>query len=169
MLCDELVSEMILGSVECLGRGDVLCLYARLRLALEAAIQRAFYRLMGIEWGEALKRISHRSRFAASFTASMIKNLRGVHGVRKRWILRTYLRLGTWLHPSVEMRRCGGRPPLDEELVVDVLDAITYLCSYAAGGVPKNLAEVSELCTLRNTAKLLRKVSPEGGMFNKNK
>ena len=138
--------------------GDALCLYSRLRLALEAALQYAYYRLQGVEWSEALARIRHRSRFAASFTASMIKELRGVHGSRKRWLLRVYLSLGSWLHPSIELHEANGEPPLDEELACEVLDAITYVLLIAGCSLP-GVEDVAAECGLEKTGRLLARRS----------
>jgi hypothetical protein len=115
---------------------DTFCLYARLRLALEAAIQDAYYKLLGVEAGEAERRIAVRSRYYASFTASMIKGLKGVHGSRRRWLLRVYLKLGDWLHPTSKLHSAGGMPVLDAELVREVLDAIGYTLLLAGYSIP---------------------------------
>jgi len=148
-----LVSRALRGAAGALG-GDVFCAYAWLRLGFEAAGQHAYYALLGIEWSEALERISRRSRFAASFTASMVKGLRGVHGSRRKWLLRTYLRLNEWLHPSIALYRAGGVPVPDAGLVRSVADSIAYLCSLA--GVEPG-EEAVRSCGLEKTWRLLER------------
>ncbi|ABM81278.1 hypothetical protein [Hyperthermus butylicus] len=140
------------------GAGDVFCLYSRLRLAFEAAVQYAYYWLQGLEWEKALARIRHRSRFAASFTATMIKELRGVHGSRKRWLLHIYLSLGAWLHPSIELHEANGEPLLDEELVGEVLDAIAYTLLVAGCSLP-GLEDKTMGCGFEKTGRLLARRS----------
>lgn len=154
--CDALVAAALVRAAGSLSTGDVFCTYAWLKLALEAAVQRAYYTMLGVPWEEALRRIARRSRSAASFTASMVRQLRGIHGVRRRWVLRTYLRLGTWLHPSIEMRRAGGLVTLDEELVRDVLDAIAYLC-LTIDEMGDGLRDAVGTCGLEKTGRLLSK------------
>ena len=137
-----------------LENGDPVCAYSWLRLGLETAAQYAYYSLQGIAWSEALERIRRRSRAAASFTATMIKGLRGVHASRRRWILRVYLWLGDYLHPSAEMHAASGEPGLREELVREVLDTITYLCLVTR----RELALQERLvagCGLEKTGRLL--------------
>ena len=46
--CDELAASALRKARESLERGDTFCTYAWLKLALEAAIQRTYYTLMGI-------------------------------------------------------------------------------------------------------------------------
>ena len=70
-------------ALRALAANNAVCGYTWLRLALESTVQYTYYKLLGVEWSEALKRISKRSRFAASFSATMIKELKGVHGSRK--------------------------------------------------------------------------------------
>ena len=123
-------------------------------LGLEAATQYAYYLLQGVGWSEALERIRRRSRAAASFTATMIKRLRGVHGSRRRWILRVYLWLGEYLHPSAEMHAASGEPGLREELVREVLDAIAYLCLVAGRELLLRSGLVAG-CGLEKTRRLL--------------
>jgi hypothetical protein len=139
--------------------GDAYCAYSWLRLGLEAAIQYAYYVLQGVGWEEALQRIARRSKGAASFTATMIKMLRGVHGSRRRWILRVYLGLGEWLHPSISVHRVGGRIILDEGLVREVLDAISYVCCLTGSCVSLDTARS---CGLEKTRRLLLRRASSG-------
>ncbi len=126
-----LLPRSLLAARRALESGDPVCVYSWLRIGLEAATQYAYYLLQSVGWTEALERIRRRSRAAASFTATMIKRLRGVHGSRRRWILRVYLELGEYLHPSAEMHAASGEPGLRDELVREVLDAVAYLCLIA--------------------------------------
>ncbi len=154
-----LLQRSLLAARRALEQGDAVCAYSWLRLGLEAATQYAYYLLQGIDWDKALERIRRRSRAAASFTATMIKRLRGVHGSRKHWILRVYLWLGEYLHPSAEMHAASGEPGLREELVREVLDAIAYLC-LVAGREPLLQDGLVAGCGLEKTGRLLARRSP---------
>jgi len=134
---------------------DTFCLYSRLRLAFEAAVQHAYYKLMGVDESEAMASIARRSRFYASFTAGMVKQLKGVHGSRRRWMLNVYLKLGSWLHPTANLHRASGEPPLDEKLIVETLDAIAYVMAVTSC----HLLELGEAekCRFERTARLLRR------------
>jgi hypothetical protein len=132
--------------------GDTFCIYARLRLAMEAAVQEAYYKLLGVEPGEAERRIAVRSRYYASFTASMVKQLRGVHGSRRRWLLKVYLRLGEWLHPTAKLHKARGTPPLDDSLLLEALDAIGYTLLIAGYSTPSR--SLAEACGLEKSFRL---------------
>ncbi len=114
----------LLGSLRC---GLRLAAAAAAKLLLEAAVQRAYYALQGVGEAEALARVRARSRAAASFTATMIRRLRGVHGSRKAWILRVYLRVAELVHPSARLHEAGGPAAPPEELLREVVDAVLYL------------------------------------------
>ncbi len=151
----------VLGELtECLRCGLKAACAALAKLSMEVAVQSAYYRLMGVSVEEAVRRISVRSRAAASFTASMIKSLRGVHGQRKKWILNTYLKVASYVHPSTKLHKAGSTVALPSELLLQVLDVIAYLESIA--GRPVDL-EYASRCDLEKTLRLLsRRGSLEG-------
>ncbi len=132
---------------------DTFCTYARLRLALEAMVQHAYYKLLGVSEEEAERRIRVRSKYYASFTVNMIRRLRGVHGARRRWLIKVYLRLGEWLHPTARLRKAAGSPPADPLLLMEVLDAIGYLALITGGNMPS--WQLAERCGLEKSLRLL--------------
>ncbi len=135
----------------CLECGLAVACYALLKLMLETAVQHAYYDLIGVSDEEALKRITKRSRGAASFRATMIKGLKGVHGSRKNWMLKLYLALSEFTHPSDRLHK--GFPQLNEDLVLEVFDAILYL--YALRGI--DVASAAKSCGSEKTLKLLQR------------
>jgi hypothetical protein len=148
----QLPSVSLREALRALAANNAVCGYTWLRLALESTVQYTYYKLLGVEWSEALKRISKRSRFAASFSATMIKELKGVHGSRKKWIMRVYLRLNEWLHPSIQMISLGGINIVDWDLVREVLDVIAYLAVLIGSNIDYVLAS---RCGLEKTLRLL--------------
>ncbi len=130
---------------------SVICVYSTLRLLLEASVQYAYYLLMGFSEHDLLSLVARRERSYASFTATMVKRLKGVHGSRKKWILRTYLRLGEYTHPTTKV--WSGALILDEDLLVEALDAVTYVLLFARRDLRKLFPR--NHCRLSKTLKLL--------------
>ncbi len=118
------VAEVIIGEAS-EGRCHPLTFYALLKLLLESIAQVVYYRLLGVEGQELLQRVTRRSKAYASFTATMIARLRGVHASRRRWVMRVYLRLSEYTHPSTRLWRWNVG--VEEDLVWEALDAILYL------------------------------------------
>ena len=145
LLC-RVLSEL----ARCLELGMTLACYALLKLAVETAVQHAYYSLQGVAFEEALPLIRRRSRAAASFTATMVRRLKGVHGPRKAWVLKTYLRVAEYVHPSARLHEAGGEPGVDEALFLGALDVVTYLELLAGVHID---AEVARRCGLEKTLK----------------
>ena len=136
----------------CIGCGLRSACSALVKLALEIAVQRAYYALLGVGEEEALRRISVRSRGAASFTASMVKGLRGVHGSRKSWIMRVYLAVSEYVHPSRRLHGQGSTSMIPGELLREALDVVAYLEALTGVSIDVGLASS---CGFEKTLRLM--------------
>ena len=82
----------------------------------------------------------------------MIKELKGIHGSRKKWMMKVYLRLNEWLHPSIKMISLESIDIVDWDLVREVLDVIAYLATLIGSNIDHTLAS---RCGLEKTLRLL--------------
>jgi len=136
-----------------------ICIYCLLKLLLEATIQYIYISSMKIE--DPIIYVRKRSRNYASFSATMIKRLRNVHGSKKKWILKTYLQVSKFVHPSDVV--WTSTIYLDVKLVREVLDVILYVIAHAvrSGVLDKVCANLDFLkglakeCELNESLKLL--------------
>jgi hypothetical protein len=127
------------------------------KLLLEVAIQYAYYTLLGVSIEEALRRIRRRSRSAASFTATMIARLRGVHGSRKKWVLRTYLSIAELVHPSSKLHEAGLTMLPSNKLLLELGDAVIYLVLVSGDPVSGKVLDLSTSCGFEKSLKLIER------------
>mgnify|MGYP000409697182 CR=1 FL=1 len=103
---------------------STFCIYALLKLLYETILQKAYYILQDISEEDFYKIIRKRTKAYASFKATMITRLKGVNGVFKKKILKTYLKVSQYTHPSITIHK--AYPRLDYELILTILDHIIY-------------------------------------------
>lgn len=137
----------------------VFCVYCLFKLLLEAIIQYIYISSMNIE--DPIAYVRKRSRNYASFSATMIKRLRNIHGSKKKWILKTYLKISKFVHPSDIV--WTSTIYLDVELAKEILDVILYVLVHAirSGVLDKDctnldvLRSLAEKCKFNESLKLL--------------
>lgn len=136
-----------------------ICIYCLLKLLLEAMVQYIYIRSIGIE--DPIAYVRRRSRGYASFSVTMIKRLRNVHGSKKRWILKIYLQIAKFVHPSDMV--WISTTHFDVRLARETLDATLYLLVHAIrnGVLDKGCANLdilrslAEECGLSESLRLL--------------
>ena len=129
-----------------------ICIYCLLKLLLEATIQYIYIFSMGIE--NPIAYVKKRSRDYASFSVTMIKRLRNVHGSKKKWILKTYLQVSKFVHPSDILWTSTAY--LDVKLIEEVLDVTLYIIAHAirSGVLDKTCANLDVLRSLAKECEL---------------
>lgn len=142
-----------------------ICFYSILKTIYEAVSQETYYKLAGVDWDEFQHILSKRSREYASFKTWMISRLKNVDGVTRKRLLRIYLELSSYTHPSIKLY--GRREP-SSSLIYKAMDSILYmkflscreisnkLCSIDAGNLvecrfEKTYKQYLKFCSKNNS------------------
>ncbi len=141
----------------------LLCLYSILKVSYETAVQETYYKLIGVNSDEFQRILSKRSREYASFKTWMITKLKGVDGVTRKKLLRLYLTLSNYTHPSARLYK---GLEVDEELILQVMDAIVYIVTLGSSNYLQRLcrmidSEKLSKCLFVKTSKRVSKFCTE--------
>ncbi|MGC9169324.1 MAG: hypothetical protein ACP5HD_01085 [Thermoproteus sp.] len=107
----------------CRRSGDRLTLACCLKLLIEIGIQMRYMRRFPPE--ARLDVLKRRGRRGVSFNMSMLERS-GLPGPYKRRVLRTYLKVSSYVHPSPEAMT-GDMP---DDLVTEVFEVLSLLYSF---------------------------------------
>lgn len=123
--------ELIVGNARRnIGQGHIVDYVRDLRLLLETAIQATYLYMKHRGDQKAIEsELRRREKTATIFNAKMISRIPGLHGIIKRRILRLYLKLAEYTHPTnklVEALATNNIPGL-RELTTNTIDYVTYL------------------------------------------
>ncbi|WFO74664.1 hypothetical protein J4526_06170 [Desulfurococcaceae archaeon MEX13E-LK6-19] len=145
---ESLVCRLAKDLITCIEKNcPLICLYSILKIIYEVVGQETYYRLIGVGDDEFQRILSKRSREYASFKTWMITKLKGVDGVTRKKLLRLYLTLSNYVHPST---RLYEGLEVDNELILRAMDAIVYMITLG------NNNYLQRLCGIADPEKLSR-------------
>ncbi len=136
-----------------------------LKVVIEGSIQSLYYlSRYGLDDGAILAEVRRRQKSATSFNIKMLGKIRGLHSRVRKDLLKLYLKVAEFSHPTSKVIKLGsrGREAMAEELFNEVLRDVCDYVAYSAirlcgkGSVPQELIDELMAMGFKRVIKYLR-------------
>ncbi len=156
--CDLVRSEVEL-MIKNLDQGHQKDVIRSLKLILECSIQSSYlYLKHGGNTDKILNELKRRDKLGTSFNMSMISRIPNLNPRIKKEIIRAYLDVSTYVHPTIKLiMNCEGRTIPLQPLICRSLDIATYLaCRLCGREITANIKNLVSELGFERCAKYLR-------------